>query len=225
MDRYQTPRASAHAHSESDDAPVEKPSAIFADPRSLSEFTPSQPHAIPAFSRGGIRPAGLHSVVLEETPASAAKLTMEGLEHWRVRLGRELAQLSEDIESTAVLADRWSGKCGASVDELKELYRCKERDLEAVERAIEGIQGGISTASVAARRPVVAASPNVFLLPRATDVSAAERPIAVLASSPVAQSKAGDGRRSTTTRGMARNVARKSAILANSPDVSKKLVF
>ena len=43
----------------------------------------------------------LTSIIAAETsPHGSAKLTLEGLVHWRERLERELAQLTNDIEAT-----------------------------------------------------------------------------------------------------------------------------
>ena len=203
--------------------PAESAAAsLKADPRTPAVFTPVKPHAVPAFSPSASRPQGLHSVVNDESPASAAKLTLEGLEHWRVRLGRELTQLAEDVESTAVLADRWCGKCGAGLEELKALRAQKERDLEAVVDAITSIRHGLDHAAATARQPVVVATSPVFVVPRATGHPTSGKLLAAVGSPRLYQGKAAGG---TNTRELSRSVARKSAILVNSPDISKKLVF
>lgn len=202
-----------------DDSPKR---SIYADPRTPTSFTPVAPHASAVFTPSGTRPQGLHSVVLEDSPASAAKLTLEGLQHWRIRLSRELVQLSEDIDSTAVLADRWSGKCGSGLEELKALHLQKEHDLEAVVSSINSIQLGLDHASAVAKKPVIVAPSPVFIVPRSTGHPVSGKLIAAVGSPSMYLDKQ---RANGNTRELSRSVARKSAILVNSPDVSKKLVF
>jgi hypothetical protein len=195
-----------------------------AEPRAPATFTPAKPHAVPAFTPSASRREGLHKVVLEESPASAAKLTLEGLYHWRGRLERELVQLKEDVETTAVLADRWSGKMDCGLDEIKALLAQKERDFDAVVGAITAIQHDLDAATAVARKSIVVEPAPIFLVPRATGHPMSGKLLAAPGSPRLEQSKRVPGS-GMTTRDLSRSVARKSAILVNSPDVSKKLVF
>ena len=187
-------------------------------------------HQLPVESRASqdlqrvaahVRRMSLTSIISSHTPAGSAKLTLEGLEHWRDRLTIDINRLVSDIEASEALAERWCGKCAEGLHELRYLHDKKQQDLEQVNKAITGIEHELTCASA------VAASPGVsplLLVPRRTGhpqtgalLQSVKTPPSTLYSgaSPV-----------RNTREMSRNVARQSAILVNSPDpVSKKLAF
>ena len=194
--------------------------ALSADPREPCVFAPMLPHASPPFQTPGrARPQGLHAVVNKDSPASAAKLTVEGLEHWQVRLSRELAQLDVDIECTAVLPDKWCYKCGVGLDELKELRARKERDLGAIVRTISEIDEHVQTVIGAALQPCR----PTLMAPPSRHPSAPRHHYAAIdipRHSPVKNVAP-----LTNARTLSQSVARKSAILVNSPDISKRLIF
>ena len=150
-----------------------------------------------------------------DSPASAAKLTLEGLEHWRIRLSREVSQLQDDINVAQALADRWCGKCGASLHELKALHAKKEADHEACERAISAIRKDLQCATSVAQLP--GKGPTI-VVPRTTLLPGPNTGKPTVGQTHKA--------RAGGSREMSRAVARKSAILANSPDdVTRKLIF
>lgn len=201
--------------------PLRLADVFSADPRVPSTFTPTSPHASPAFQTPGRRGEGLHKFVVKDSPASAAKLTLEGLEHWRLRLSRELVQLKADIDSTSVLADQWCDKCGVGLEELKVLSEKKERDYEAICSAIKDIETGLGVASEVAQKPVVFAPSPIFVKPRPSGHPASGKLLGAVGN-PTLYQKPIVG---TSARDLSRHVARKSSILVNSPDVAKKLVF
>ena len=150
-----------------------------------------------------------------DSPASAAKLTLEGLDHWRIRLSREVSQLQDDINVAQALSDRWCGKCGASLHELKALHAKKEADHEACERAISAIRKDLKCATSVAQLPGKAPT---IVVPRQVQMPG---PNTAKPTFGQTHSKA----RASNSREMSRAVARQSAILANSPDVTRKLIF
>ena len=165
----------------------------------------------------------LTSEVSQQTPAGSAKLTLEGLEHWRERLTSELARLVTDIEQSEALAERWCGNCAQSaLAELKELHTSKQRDLELVLKAVKDIRHDLDCAAVVAKQGIVHGS--MLLIPRRVGHPSTGALIQS-AKSPPSSLYAG-ARPVSNTREMSRKLSRHSAILVNSPDhVSKKLVF
>ena len=158
-------------------------------------------------------------VAARESPGESAKLTLEGLLHWQSRLSDDCAQLLTDIETTESVCERWGGK--DRLEALRALHQKKTADLQAVTEAVNGIRKSSEILSTMAAEP--GKGPFV-LVPRKTG-----HPVTggLLQSSatPVLYSKEFHAARSNT-RAMSRAVARKSAILAHSPDpVSKRLIF
>ena len=157
-----------------------------------------------------------------ETPHGQAKLTLEGLEHWRGRLTQELARLVADIEATEAMADRWCGKCAETLHELRALHDTKQKDLEAVLKAISDIQHDLGAATMVASQP--SASP-LLLIPRRVGHPSTNA-LLQSAKSPPSTLFAVKSPERRNTAEISRNISRQSAILVNSPDlVSKKLLF
>ena len=166
----------------------------------------------------------LASIASAETPAGSAKLTLEGLEHWRGRLTSELSRLVADIEASEALAERWCGKCAEGLSELKELHDKKQKDLELVLGTISDIQHDLDCAAIVAKQPGKA---PLLLVPRRVGHPSSGKLLqSAKPSSPATGYFRGSPVAVHNTREMSRNVARQSAILVNSPDpISKKLVF
>ena len=171
----------------------------------------------------------LTSQVSQQTPAGSAKLTLEGLEHWRERLTTELARLVTDIEQSEAMVQRWSGGCTQSalvtqtaLIELKELHTNKQRDLELVLKAVNDIRRDLDGAAIVAKSAIIHNS--MVLIPRRTGHPSTGSLIQS-AKSPPSSLYAG-ARPVSSTLEMSHKISRHSAILVNSPDhVSKKLVF
>lgn len=166
----------------------------------------------------------LDNVVSDASPASSAKLTLESLEHWRIRLSRDLSILRDDIQTASALSDKWCGKCTESVQELKQLHAKKQADHDACLRAIAGITRDLQCATVIARdRPPSSAAKQIFLIPRSVGHPETGRLLADVSSFPNAASKQ---QGSANSRTLSRKVARGSAILVNSPDpLARRLNF
>lgn len=147
---------------------------------------------------------------------------MHRLQHWQSRLTAELARLLTDIETTEATADRWNGKfVSEALYELRGLHDKKSADLQAVNAAISEISQSAEIAAAVAVQP--GATPLV-VIPRQKGHPATGA-LLQSAATPALYSKAKIVARSNT-REMSRNVARQSAILANSPDpISKRLIF
>lgn len=192
----------------------------------------------------------LTSIVSSQTPAGAAKLTLEvrsnssckkshwelasnlpsalplgwqGLEHWRERLTSDLARLLGDIETSEALAERWCGKCADGLHELRLLHDQKQKHLEQVLKAIADLNHEINCAAIVAKEPGVA---PLLLVPRRIGHPSTGA-LLQSAKSPPSSLYSGTPAHNNTrnTREMSRNVARQSAILVNSPDPSRKIVF
>lgn len=171
----------------------------------------------------------LTQIVSTETPAGSAKLTLEGLQHWQVRLERDVAQLNNDIESTEAMAERWCGRCAEGLHELKHLRDQKQKDLEAVESGIKAINHDLVHAASVAGQTIVGGgtSPGpLILLPRQTGHPSTGALLTSAASPPFLPTRTPAKGHSNYTREMSRNVARQSSILVNSPEtISKQLIF
>ena len=107
----------------------------------------------------------LTSIITNKTPAGAAKLTLEGLLHWKTRLTGEVARLVSDIEAQEAMAERWCGKCAESLEELKALHTSKQSDLAKVDDAIAAIQHDLEVASAVA---TIHETAPLLLVPRQT---------------------------------------------------------
>lgn len=182
-----------------------------------------------------------HTQLILGPPVSSAKLTLEGLRHWHVRLEHELRVLDEDIEASERVAERWCGKTrpdsGALGDGLNELLALRDKkatDLAAVSEACQHILRDVDCAGV-----VASAIPqgSVLLLPRKPGQPFAKGP-AVPAPQPAVPLTRDAGRTASvyasvgtselinpaSSTASARAVARRSPILLNS-DVTRRLLF
>ena len=168
-------------------------------------------------------------------PAGSAKLTLEGLQHWQIRLERDVAQLATHIESTEAMIEAQCG-CDASmapaVVELKQLRDQKARDLGTVEASIKSIKNDLVHAASVAQSTIIAgrdATAPMILLPRAVGHPSTGALLQSSISPPLLPTKTpakGGAGPSANTREFSRNVARQSSILVNSPDpVTKQLIF
>ena len=85
-----------------------------------------------------IRSLAVPAVHATDTPAGSAKITLEGLEHWRTRLGRDVEQMEKDIAASEALAEKWCTKLDDGsyspqmVSELKELKAKKVRRFTSI---------------------------------------------------------------------------------------------
>ena len=164
-------------------------------------------------------------------PAGSAKLTLEGLEHWAVRLASDIKELNDHIAAAEAISENWyaNGECAEGLVEMRELQEKKTADLEAVEKAVSDIKHGLDCASAVASNP--GKGPMLLVpKPRGSPATAALLQPAFKKPPPSSlYALGGTGMKTpvrTTAREMSRNVARQSAILANSPDlVTKKLIF
>ena len=72
-----------------------------------------------------VRSLAVPAVHATDTPAGSAKITLEGLEYWRTRLGRDVEALARDISESEALAEKWclqkEGIADVGLHELKEL--------------------------------------------------------------------------------------------------------
>ena len=177
----------------------------------------------------------LTQIVSDETPGGSAKLTLEGLQHWKVRLEREVAQLGQDIEATEAMSERWCGRCAEGLHELKALRDQKAKHLEAVDSGIAAIRHDLTQAATVANAAAIYGSGEggtpIILVPRQVGYPATGALLQSSVSPPMLpKSHATPARKlsSNYTREMSRNVARQSAILVNSSledTVSKQLIF
>ena len=177
----------------------------------------------------------LPTIVSSETPAGSAKLTLEGLQHWQVRLEREVAQLASDIEATEAMSERWCGKCAEGLHELKALRDQKQQHLEQVEAGINAIRHDLAHAAtvVNAQAIIGSSAPGapLILVPRQVGHPSTGALLQSSVSPPVLPDTHSSSPMrklsSNYTREMSRNVARQSAILVNSPKdtVTKQLIF
>ena len=163
----------------------------------------------------------LTSIITNKTPAGAAKLTLDGLLHWKTRLTGEVARLVSDIEAQEAMAERWCGKCAESLEELKALHTSKQSDLAKVDDAIAAIQHDLEVASAVA---TIHETAPLLLVPRQTGHPYTGCLIQS-AKSPPWSSRVRDLAAVTPMSSTdARTVARQSSILVHSPDrVAKKL--